>query len=960
MTSTIHIYDEYENYTKKYQEEYGKKCVVFMQVGSFYEIYSIDDGLIDIKEVSDIMNIQTTKKNKTNDVISKSNCYMCGVPEKSITKYANILLESSYTVVIVSQVTPPPKPKREVTHVLSPGTKIDDVHGYENRFLMCLFFDEMREWNTQKYILNIGLSYIDITTGEIYCYESFAKHNDSEFSLDDVYRIITSVNPKEYILFGNLISVTEEYILRHLELSSDNQCLHIRFHDYNKEVLKIKFQTELLHKVFPNHGMLSPIEFLDIERLPFATVSLCSLLQFVFVHNEKVLESISIPKIIQNEQNLILCYNTVRQLNILPNEFSNISLLDILNNCKTAIGKRYFKERLLRPLTDVVKLEKEYDLIEKLTKNKLYMEIRTYLTEIYDVERLFRRICMGTLSPMDFINIEHSIVHLKKISSIFPELEEMLDLDSFLQSFNVDLDMTKVHKFYIKDISENIFQKNIYPELDRLQNELDNHLKFFDDIVCFLNNDYFEGETFFKLEQNERDGILLSITKKRYATFLERDGASSEFTFKSLEGNKIIIKGHEFKAKPLSSSSTIVKISHPLFVKLNEQIDNLRDILRKQTTKNYINFLERLSISQISNMNKIVSVIGRFDYYTTNTYNSIAYHYSRPCIEAKENGDYVSFLKATALRHPIIERIQDTIPYISNDIELNGSGILLYGINAAGKSSLMKSIGLCLIMASAGMYVPADAFIYSPFKYIFTRIPTGDSIAKGQSTFTNEIAELRNIIRRADKNSLVIGDELCSGTESISAMSIISAGIMTLAERKSSFIFASHLHDIVHIPEICDLQNISVFHLSVDFNETTGKLVYDRLLKRGQGRTLYGLEVCKALNLPDEFMNIANKIRHNLLDIETNIISTNKSRYNSNLYKDNCAICGKKGKEVHHILEQQYADENGYIGKTSKNALYNLVNVCDRCHDKIHANEIKIEGYKLTSQGRELIFEKTI
>jgi DNA mismatch repair protein MutS len=274
----------------------------------------------------------------------------------------------------------------------------------------------------------------------------------------------------------------------------------------------------------------------------------------------------------------------------------------------------------------------------------------------------------------------------------------------------------------------------------------------------------------------------------------------------------------------------------------------------------------------------------------------------------------------------------------------------------------MKSIGLATIMASAGMFVPATSFEFYPFEYIFTRIPCGDNIMKGQSTFTNEIAELRNIIKRADGRSLVIGDELCSGTESVSAMSIVAAGIIELTKRDTCFIFASHLHDIVNIAKVKALvpNDLRVCHLSVEYDEATKKLIYDRQLKEGQGRTLYGLEVCKALDLPDDFMSCANEIRQELLDIEKGLLSGKKSRYNSLLYKDGCKICGAKSDiEVHHIQEQFKADAKGYVNGIHKNTLFNLVCVCGSCHDKIHNGKLSIAGYVRTTNGTELVVSST-
>ena len=149
------------------------------------------------------------------------------------------------------------------------------------------------------------------------------------------------------------------------------------------------------------------------------------------------------------------------------------------------------------------------------------------------------------------------------------------------------------------------------------------------------------------------------------------------------------------------------------------------------------------------------------------------------------------------LRHPIIEYVQKDIKYIPNDICINeeNRGIILYGINAAGKSSLMKSLGISVLMAQCGMYVPAMEYSFYPYTSIHTRILNNDNLYKKQSTFTVEMSEIRNILNNSNSSSLVIGDELCSGTESVSAISLVTAGVMQLAKNDTSFIFATHLHE---------------------------------------------------------------------------------------------------------------------------------------------------------------------
>ena len=268
----------------------------------------------------------------------------------------------------------------------------------------------------------------------------------------------------------------------------------------------------------------------------------------------------------------------------------------------------------------------------------------------------------------------------------------------------------------------------------------------------------------------------------------------------------------------------------------------------------------------------------------------------------------------------------------------------------------MTSVGLNLIMAQAGMYVASDSFKYNPYNYLFTRIQGNDDIQKGKSSFEVEMSELKTILANADNHSIVLGDELCRGTENISGTAIVASGIVKLAVKKSSFIFATHLHGLHDIKEIRDLNNVKFKHLTVLHDSENNKLIYDRKIKDGVGATIYGLEVCKALSLDNEFLELANTIRKRMVGQSDHILDTKPSNYNSNVFHDNCQICGAEKDHIHHIKFQSTADENGNIHeiKAHKNIAHNQVALCESCHHKVHHGNLVINGYIETSHGLEL------
>ena len=312
-----------------------------------------------------------------------------------------------------------------------------------------------------------------------------------------------------------------------------------------------------------------------------------------------------------------------------------------------------------------------------------------------------------------------------------------------------------------------------------------------------------------------------------------------------------------------------------------------------------------------------------------------------------------SYFDAKELRHALIEDIQSDIEYTPNDVSLKENGILLYGTNAVGKSSLIKSVGIAIILAQCGFPVPATTFEYVPYKELFTRILGNDDLFKGLSTFAVEMSELRTILKNSTENSLVLGDELCSGTEYGSAISIFSAGLEHLTNNKSAFIFATHFHEINNFDFIKKNKRIMIKHMAVHYDHALDCLVYDRKLRDGGGANMYGLEVCKSLKLPKEFLDKAFSIRNSYIDKDLFSDST-QSSYNSKKLKHLCELCGEKADDIHHMQYQQLADSNGFIKTIHKNHKSNLMSICKSCHNNIHADNKLLKRVK-TTDGNKII-----
>jgi len=384
----------------------------------------------------------------------------------------------------------------------------------------------------------------------------------------------------------------------------------------------------------------------------------------------------------------------------------------------------------------------------------------------------------------------------------------------------------------------------------------------------------------------------------------------------------------------------------------------MKDLLTQVYLKSIVAKLEECQ----TQFESIIEFVTMLDFIYAKASIAKKFNYCKPVIQATEK----SFVNAKGLRHCLIEHIQQNELYVANDIQLGKAeidvdGILLYGTNAVGKTSFIRALGIAVVMAQAGLYVPCNNFDFSPYKYIFTRILGNDDIHKGLSTFAVEMSELRTILRLADKNSLILGDELCSGTESVSAKSIFVAGVQMLTAKQSSFIFATHLHEIASYEEITALPTLSLKHMEVLYDKERDILVYDRKLKDGPGDNMYGLEVCKALSLPAEFLEAAHNIRIKYQEESKPVLSLKTSHFNSKKLVSMCEMCGNEmGKEVHHLQHQKDANEDGFIlaedgSSFHKNHPANLMTLCEKCHDEMHrptiSKEKKVNKKVKTSVG---------
>ena len=966
MDNKQHILNLYIKYRDEYIKKYGENTIVLMEIGTFYEIYAVINEDINIGEKNiynicqNILGIAVTRRNKKIEEVSYNNYLQAGVPSFGIKKYTDILLNNNYTVVIVSQITSPPNPERGVTEILSPGTCIDNYNKNDNNYLMSIYIEKFQ--HKIKDTISIGISIIDLSTGKNYINE-IQSHEESNYWSDEISRFINFYNPVELLIQTENYEISKDDIINMWDIYHDSiQINHYDSYDYKK----INYQNEILSKVFDIKSIISPIEYFNLENKNECRLSYIYMLQYIYEHKVDILRHIENPLEIKDNNYLSLTSNSIRQLNVINNysyfKGKNESLLSICNNCSTSMGRRLLKERLLYPSIKTEIIQDRYDQIKLFQKDNFFENVKEKISTITDLEKLLRRMGLGLLTPNEFFTCHISyefvskllpiIINNKDIFSYYKEYHQDINIfNDFLNEINntflfsnFNCNTTPSHK------ERKIFKDGINDKLDQCDNLIEENINNLD-LICKRLSKLLDIDNSIKYEYNDKNNWFIYCTKKRAKLIENRlNNIKNNINVKN-EENKIIysFSSDDFTYKTKDTNSTIIncKVIENISKIINKNLKELSSINNKLWNEKIIYLYSKYKNS----LKQINEFIANIDISTNNAKLSLENGYYCPILEENDK----SFLSAKDIRHPIVEKINHDTEYVTNDVILGKEkdGILLFGTNACGKSTLMKAIGLNIIMAQAGLFVAAKEFIYKPYKQIFTRILNNDNIFKGQSSFAVEIQELNGILQKADKNSLVLGDELCSGTETISAISIVATGIEYLCKIGSSFIFTSHLHQLTKLEMINNLNNLHICHLKIDIKNNI--LIYDRKLINGSGPSIYGLIVCDAIGLPNDFISKAKKIQFELENESNTIIKQHKSQYNNNVYLDKCLVCKiNKAEETHHIKEQENADENNMIDHIHKNVKQNLAPLCKKCHLDVTHNNLVITGFIQTNKGKEL------
>lgn len=926
---------QYFEWLKEYKSKYGEQTFLLLQVGSFFEVYS--------KQETDV-NIQSFSKIGDLRIACKGEYYMAGFRDYMLDKYIQKIVEESYTAVVYIQEEKSGILERRLYGVYSPGTCFLEEDKKLSNHFACVWI-----YKTSKQIL-FGISVLNIFTGkvDVFEYQELYYHNPTTY--DNMERFFSIYQPTETVFIHNLEKENIDSILQYLNIKQKKiTVLHEKDEVYGKLITRCecqKYQKEIIQQHYPH---LSKNLLLDtfFEKV-IAFQSLCFLLDYVTQHNPGLTHQLSDPNLDQLSQSLVLANHSLKQLNMIDQEYVGpySSVLTLLNTCRTKIGKRAFQTLLLQPSRDKKKLSESYDMIDHCLEKKY--DHTSILFTLCDVEQLMRKKIAEKVRPHEYFLLyttcqtlkDHLTLDDRKWLDYLNTDAVLVEIDEIQKKMNQYFNVSSLERIHeLDETCHFLIGRGIDDSLDEsCRNKLDSSAQF-KSICDYLNKLYTKYEKkceeAFKIHETDKSGVSIHMTKRRWGVVSKHLPSEIELTFYSLYTQKentflfhpSLLEPHEYNASTYTlSSQELRQLTHLMMTTTDLFMSHLKSVY-----KGFHSFLH-------TSCEHLIRCIQKMDVMNTHCENVRKYKYCKPMIQESD----CSFIRAKKMRHALIEHLELRESYVPNDVDLgkDTKGVLLFGTNAVGKTSYIKSIGICVIMAQAGMYVPCESFEYCPYEYLFTRIIGNDNLFKGLSTFAVEMSELRVILQKSNPNSLILGDELCSGTEIDSALSIFASGLVDIYQKESSFIFATHFHTIQTFEELRQMPKLKMKHLTVQYNYEKKTLIYGRTLCEGPGESTYGLEVCKSLSLPDAFLTRAYAIRNRQLN-QGSILLYKESNYNREKIRSICEFCKKtKGTEIHH-LEYQKDSELPMVHHVA-----NLSSICETCHKHIHSLGLVYEKRK--------------
>jgi DNA mismatch repair protein MutS len=791
------------------KDKHPDKLILF-RMGDFYETFYEDAHI-----ASRVLNITLTSRNRKDpDPVP-----LAGFPYHALDNYLEKLIKAGLKVVICEQIEDPKKAvglvKRDVVEIITPGTVIDQslIEGSANVFLTAIWFEDPNK--------KIGLANMDLSTGEF---------TFTELLASDLAGELMRIQPAEIIV----ADIRAESFIKDLKLEP-SPTLTI-FDNW-------QFRPSEAQSILKKHFKVSSLEAFGAEGKKLGSTAAGAALAYVQSLYQVPLDHISTLRWYSLSQYMQLDEISRRNLELVRSiryGTRHGSLISVLDQTQTPMGSRLLQQWLLHPLLDLDQITARQQMVAAFHANTAYLkDLRGTLREIGDISRIVSRLGALRANPRELVALKSFLLIANELSDKLRAYQEprfdgyISRLTGFGQLAEL-IDHAIIANPPITITEGGIFNRGYDPDLDELMDLIHDGKSW----IARLEDDERQktGIPSLKIGYNRVFGYYIEVTAAHKSKI--PDYYIAKQTLVNSE-RYISPRLKEFEAKVLSAEEKIKNLEHELFRMLRQEV-----------------------ASHLKPLQELGDVIALLDTFACFAYLAWQNNYKCPVFTEERQ------LLIKSGRHPVIEKLVENDQFIPNDTSLDYPDTMvavITGPNMAGKSTYLRQVGLLVILAQIGSYVPAAEMRLPMFDRVFTRVGASDNLAQGQSTFLVEMIETAHILNSATPRSLILLDEIGRGTSTFDGLSLAWAIIEQIQKHKQALtLFATHYHELTELESIYpDIKNYNV--AVREFND---EMIFLRTIERGGADQSYGIQVARLAGIPDRVIRRAREILRNLEEHE--------------------------------------------------------------------------------------------
>lgn len=820
-----------------------KDCILFYRLGDFYEMF-FEDATICAKELE----ITLTGKNCGQE----ERAPMCGVPYHAVEGYLSKMISRGYKVAICEQVEDPKLAKgivkRDVIRIVTPGTNLNTqaLDETKNNYLCGIYYSES----------GIGVSFVDITTGDYYVTEVDSKKK----LLDEVNKFLpTEIICNDALLISGVDIVDLRERLKIVVSSQESWY----------------FDDEMCKNGLKEHFAVSSLDGLGLRDYEYGVIAAGAVLKYLYETQKNSLSHLTHIQPYITSKYMLLDSSTRRNLELtetLREKQKRGSLLWVLDKTKTAMGARLLRNYVEQPLIDMDLIKERLDCVEEINQSTITREeLREYLNPIYDLERLISKVSYKSANPRDLIAFRASLSMLPSIKYLLSDFtcDLLKEIDSELDTLEdiCSLITDSIDEEPPISVKEGgIIKEGYNEEVDRLRHAKTDGKSWLADLEAKEREQ--TGIKNLKIKFNKVFGYYLEVTNS-YQNMVPETWTRKQ-TLANAE-RYITPELKELEDMILGAEDKLFTLEYNLFSEVRDQI--AEQVKRIQTT---------------------AKAVAKIDVFASLAFVAERNNFVKP--EMNQSG----MIDIKNGRHPVVEKMINNDLFVANDTFLDNDDnrvSIITGPNMAGKSTYMRQTALIVLMAQVGSYVPAEYAKIGIVDRIFTRVGASDDLASGQSTFMVEMTEVANILRNATKNSLLILDEIGRGTSTFDGLSIAWAVIEHISNKKllgAKTLFATHYHELTELEG--KLSGVNNYCIAV--KEQGEDIVFLRKIIKGGADKSYGIQVAKLAGVPDAVLSRAKEI---VDELSNNDITYKVKQMSDSLLDKECQVAS-----IHEINSNSY------------------------------------------------------